>query len=387
MDVLQQLRSLAPMGYEVLTQLHRHSRQCSVEELAAEVGLPITLTKRMLRTYSILGPRLRDAEGLSIFTLEVVAKSFAAVKDGNKEQLQQLVEQAKGCATTEEATRVLRHTVNRWNKAVPRKPDTLYFQRTPGLDGKRQVLGRLSAERVAAMERILHPMVARIRKANPEVPYACALATALFQKVTAPAAGGPVSPSPAFLIPLTDQYHYFADGKIASADGALHDLAAVTDQALAPTGYACVVAKDEQEIPQLVGVLPVQRADQEPATVGRLATMEQRRGAILETLTCAHPDCVVPALHCEVHHIQAWSHGGPTTNPNLTMLCRVHNGRNDDDPARPKNGRIEREPTTGTPGWVRRQGDPVRTSQSPLAEKGWRHWALGVYRRSSPQRR
>ncbi|WBT08592.1 HNH endonuclease signature motif containing protein [Corynebacterium sp. SCR221107] len=82
----------------------------------------------------------------------------------------------------------------------------------------------------------------------------------------------------------------------------------------------------------------------------RFANKKQRDLATLESLTCAHPDCNQPADTCQVHHIHAWNRGGTTTSSNLTMLCPFHNGKNDDDPSKPKHGRIER--TNGTPTWT-----------------------------------
>ena len=371
MDLLQHLKYLAPKGYEVLTQLHAAAKTTSVEQLSADLGMPIKLTTQLLRTYRILGPHLKNTDGLSIYTLDVVARAYRRVENPTPGHLQQLLERAKKSATTEEASRVLVGMVQQWNTHVPKKPDTLNFQRTTGFDGKRRLIGALSAQRVSHMEAILHPMVARIRKANPHIPYAVAMATALYQKVTSTNVDQPDdSIKPAFLVALDDQYRYYADGKIASTDGALHDLVEVTNRRLANTGYVCVVAKDNDQVPQAVGVLPVQR----------LANKGQRQAAILETLICAHTDCVVPAVNCQIHHITAFKHGGVTQSPNLVALCRVHNGRNDDDPGRPKNGRIERDLTTGMPGWVRRTGDPVRLSQALIMAKGWRAWALGVYR-------
>ncbi|BCW05320.1 hypothetical protein NtRootA1_14580 [Arthrobacter sp. NtRootA1] len=39
---------------------------------------------------------------------------------------------------------------------------------------------------------------------------------------------------------------------------------------------------------------------------------------------CAFPDCTMPAPWCEAHHITYWSHGGPTSTDNGTLLCSHH---------------------------------------------------------------
>ena len=80
----------------------------------------------------------------------------------------------------------------------------------------------------------------------------------------------------------------------------------------------------------------------------RFATFKQRILATAENLVCPWPDCGVPADRCQVHHIDAHKNGGQTNPSNLTMLCKYHNGANDDDggahPGRPKKsrGRIKR---------------------------------------------
>ncbi|MFC5997040.1 DUF222 domain-containing protein [Pseudonocardia hispaniensis] len=39
---------------------------------------------------------------------------------------------------------------------------------------------------------------------------------------------------------------------------------------------------------------------------------------------CAFPGCGRTPSWCQIHHIQAWEHGGPTARDNLVMLCRTH---------------------------------------------------------------
>ncbi|GJN43660.1 HNH endonuclease signature motif containing protein [Corynebacterium ammoniagenes] len=74
----------------------------------------------------------------------------------------------------------------------------------------------------------------------------------------------------------------------------------------------------------------------------RFASLKQRIVATAENLVCPWPDCNVPADRCQVHHIDAHKNGGHTSPSNLTMLCRYHNGVNDDDPTKRRRGRIQR---------------------------------------------
>ena len=74
----------------------------------------------------------------------------------------------------------------------------------------------------------------------------------------------------------------------------------------------------------------------------RFASDKLRTLAMVENLVCPWPDCNVPADRCQVHHIDAHKHGGHTKPSNLTMLCKYHNGVNDDDGPRKKRKRPSR---------------------------------------------
>ena len=100
----------------------------------------------------------------------------------------------------------------------------------------------------------------------------------------------------------------------------------------------------------------------------RFASDKLRTLAMAENLVCPWPDCNVPADRCQVHHIDAHKHGGHTKPSNLTMLCKYHNGVNDDgDPGNPgsqkrKNKRGNGKPSPGKPkrGRMRRHRGKVR---------------------------
>ncbi|NME88578.1 HNH endonuclease signature motif containing protein [Corynebacterium stationis] len=90
----------------------------------------------------------------------------------------------------------------------------------------------------------------------------------------------------------------------------------------------------------------------------RFASDKLRTLAMAENLVCPWPDCNVPADRCQVHHIDAHKNGGHTKPSNLTMLCKYHNGVNDDDGPRKKRKR----PSSGKPkrGQMRRHRGKVR---------------------------
>ena len=75
----------------------------------------------------------------------------------------------------------------------------------------------------------------------------------------------------------------------------------------------------------------------------RQASDKQRLMASAENPTCPWAECNYPADKCQIHHLQAWKHGGETNMANLSVACPYHNGVNDDDPhAPPVRGRLER---------------------------------------------
>ena len=49
-----------------------------------------------------------------------------------------------------------------------------------------------------------------------------------------------------------------------------------------------------------------------------------RRAVITRDRTCVAPGCHAPPQHCDAHHIVFWEDGGPTSLPNLALLCRRH---------------------------------------------------------------
>ncbi|WLP87154.1 HNH endonuclease signature motif containing protein [Corynebacterium stationis] len=94
----------------------------------------------------------------------------------------------------------------------------------------------------------------------------------------------------------------------------------------------------------------------------RFASDKLRTLAMAENLVCPWPDCNVPADRCQVHHIDAHKHGGHTKPSNLTMLCKYHNGVNNDDPDGPRKKRGPGKTKRGKPkrGRMRRHRGKVR---------------------------
>ncbi|MCP1386970.1 HNH endonuclease [Corynebacterium sp. TA-R-1] len=95
----------------------------------------------------------------------------------------------------------------------------------------------------------------------------------------------------------------------------------------------------------------------------RFANQKQRDLARATTPICPVPGCRHAADNCEIHHIQAWKHGGETNLENLAPLCSYHNGTNDDDPETTRRGRITT--VDGQPVWQSPRGYLVPNSLHP----------------------
>lgn len=89
----------------------------------------------------------------------------------------------------------------------------------------------------------------------------------------------------------------------------------------------------------------------------RLANQKQRDLVRAATTSCTGPGCRHGSDSCEIHHVTAWKHGGPTNLNNLAPLCRYHNRINDDDPYKRKRGRIAF--IRGAPVWISPRGYAV----------------------------
>ena len=105
----------------------------------------------------------------------------------------------------------------------------------------------------------------------------------------------------------------------------------------------------------------------------RFASDKLRTLAMAENLVCPWPDCNVPADRCQVHHIDAHKHGGHTKPSNLTMLCKYHNGVNDDGtrlPGHRKKAR-KRDRVRVNPSAAGCDATAAKSACTPQAESLW----------------
>lgn len=108
-----------------------------------------------------------------------------------------------------------------------------------------------------------------------------------------------------------------------------------------------------------------------PVDVGRtsrLATTAQRHAIAVRDGGCTFPGCDAPIAWCDIHHAEAWQHGGNTDLANLVALCRHHHG------VTHRNGWTMTLDDRQVPHWTTPSGDhligqrhhrPVRPAQIP----------------------
>lgn len=82
---------------------------------------------------------------------------------------------------------------------------------------------------------------------------------------------------------------------------------------------------------------------------------------------CQFPGCLAHAIHCQIDHVKAFEHGGPTILDNLETLCRTHHllKHFKDDRTRTGQCRIDQSPERAA---VRLRGwTPTMTAQNGVA--------------------
>lgn len=352
-------------GMELLVEYISWVTETSVVTVAEATGRHINELRKYRRAFSQLAhPQVQKAAREARLSLSVVLDLGCAVyplrKHNDRHKLiAQLCYKLAGL-TADQALAVMKDTVRNWAGDTTGRLDVACMHKRVGRDGKRRLVAAFSAPLAARIDTILHRSAERIKKENPKLQYDQAYAQALIQKLTGTAGRDQEQFGPMFMI-ATD-HHFHADGKITTTDGALVDIRDVVDQELAPTGWAAVTGTTEESpVIPLVGALVKVR--------NRFASAPQRLVAVMETLMCAWPGCDMPASKCQAHHINAHAHGGETAGYNLTMLCKHHNGQNDDNPGQQVNGRIERDPKTGRPGLRRYPGTPLLFNTDPVTAK------------------
>ena len=315
--------------------------------------------------YKKLQAAAREAgRGLSITSLERIEKHLRSLLRGASVTVEELrVELCSLRGTVGEIDRAAAARVREHNRSVKDAAAKAYGKRalrggknTDAL-GMRTLTLTLPERQISHIIATLLPAADKARAADPRLGYEPAMADAAYQHLTTGGGtGGGVPP----VVPLVVM--------------ALPDYAAVLRQegdetVFALTDGTTITGKElvEHEMAShgLVGVYDPVDGGVNLYRDQRCASFKQRMLLAAETILCPTPGCTTPADQCQVHHLTPWKHGGETNLVNLSMACRVHNARNDDDPnTPPRHGRLAREPG----GVVHHppDGGPPRTNTHPI---------------------
>ena len=204
----------------------------------------------------------------------------------------------------------------------------------------------------------LDPVIARLRKEDGSLGYEEAKGIATYRQLVGAVGEGvpaPPVPRPFVVLPkekFVEVLRQEGDETVFGlSDGTTMTGAELVAQGMAEDGYFGIFDPVEGGVNAYRG--------------RRFANEKQRLLLAAETLVCPTPECTTPADLSQVHHIRPWSEGGQTNLSNMTIACKVHNGRNDDDPnAPPIHGRLERRP--GGVVHIPPDGGPPRVNRHPI---------------------
>lgn len=386
--ILESFQRIQRAGIDLIEAIFLAKR--TPEELACSLQITVKEVERMQWLYlqfsHVFHRKLARKKLLSIRQLEIVATGVNKCSNPTVSKLalrEEFIRQAASLSPQQlkdyVATRL--RTLNRGH--VKRRKSTLGCSKNPDQDGMGHVHAKLPFRIVRAIQIVVHHRARRIRKHNKNLAYDQALAQAFEQIFTGAKTADHIPWQPVFLYALNGSRHIQSDGKVATSAGCVVELADVLNQELAPYGYVVTYALDDDGIPQPIATWRVEptatTVDEAGRDPRRHASWRQRFNAIVEHPVCAHPDCNRPAETCDMHHITAWSQGGRTEFANLAPLCRVHNARNDDEPDKHKNGRVERCPHTGRIGFRQHLDGPLAFHRSEVVAKSARSWVVASF--------
>jgi len=299
------------------------------------------------------------AEGLSLDALGVVEKHTRKLLKGAAVTEWELRVELCGLrGTVGEIDRAAAARVRDYNRTVDDVEQQAYGRRSikggknTDSQGLRTITITGPERHITGFLGRLRPTASRLRRENPKLGYEQALYDALMQ--AGPVGGGPVAPVPQVVVHLPDWVQILrgegSDTVLGLTDGTTMTGAQMLEQVTADYYYVGLYHPVE-------GPVDLYRSQ-------RTASLKQRMLLAAESLICEGPGCTTPADECQFHHLTAWEYEGETNLANMTAACRVHNGRNDDDPhAPPRNGRFEREP--GGVVFHPPDGGPPRVNRHP----------------------
>ncbi|MCS4535435.1 HNH endonuclease [Corynebacterium sp. HS2168-gen11] len=355
-DLLEKLASIAPRGAELLLAIRNSG--LNREQLAEKLDTTHQDASLMLAVASVFEEsELHDAQQhpISFAKFRLIAKAQKQLRNPNIDRavLRQELLAVAPEKTVYDFHLHIKEILESYNEdhQKPRK-SLLRFSANADADGMRYGLFKLPSTMCTRMQVALDQQAKQLVSEGQAVAHSEGLALALAACVEkysqfAPEHIGetdhPDNPRdmrqrPCLLVPIAEAESQI-DGTVVNSDGELINIADILNERIADMGFAIAIYRDHTGVAR----------PQEIFDIKRLANEDDRFRAILGHLQCQHPECSIPAVRCDIHHVVAYSRGGPTTTANLCPLCHRHNLLNDDNPDHPKNGRIEIDPASGIP--------------------------------------
>ena len=282
----------------------------------------------------------QKAHAFSLDELGLIERRVAVVKDaGERWRLRlELLDVTGGYKAIERAAREL----------VPRD-DTTPTKKQVAFSQPRNGRARITID---TTDRNAADLEHRLRQdIDPALPAAAQMEEA-FWRIVEGTTGGVVAaaPRPIVMVPITEH------ARIMAGDG--DDIILTLTDGTIMTG-AEYLQQEFGEALEVAAFHPEEGAVNLYDTE-RFANQKQRDLACMVSPVCAFPGCRHGAYGSEIHHVDAWKHGGLTNMDNLVPLCRYHNRINDDDPWRNTRGRIAM--IRGAPWWVSPRGFHIKNT-------------------------
>lgn len=278
------------------------------------------------------------AGGLSVEAIAAVEKHVRKLLDGDEWALR--VELCALTGTVDEIDKAAAARVRELNRAVPDAEAKSFGRRSlkggknTDACGLRHISVGLPERTMADILTRLRETAAKLRRSDKKLTYEQAMADAFVAHLLGDASGTPSVITPLVVIGLPD----WAKLLRHEADDTLFGLTDGTTM----TGAELIRARMAEH--HLVGIWDPFTGPVNLYRAERLANLKQRLLASADTLLCPVRDCTTSADECQMHHLDAWVAGGETNLDRMTVACRVHNARNDDNPgAPPRHGRLDRD--------------------------------------------
>ena len=328
------------------------------EQLAAKYHGPTRYRKLQAAAREAAAP-------LSLDAVAVIEKHLRGLLRGAAVSVEELRVELCGLrGTVDEIDREAAARVREHNRSVKDAAAKAYGRRalrggknTDAL-GMRTLTLTLPERQIAHIIATLAPTAHKARKKDLSLGYEPAMADAAYQHLTTGTPGATPPPMIPHVVMALPDYAEVLRHEGDETIFALTDGTTITGKEL---------VEHEMATHALVGIYNPVDGGVNLYRDERCANWKQRMLLAAETILCPTPGCTTSADQCQVHHLIPWKHGGETNLANLSIACRVHNARNDDDPhAPPRHGRLERHPG----GVVRLppDGGPPRTNRHPIRQ-------------------